>query len=103
MLMMSESKSKNISKILPAIYGLRQNMAKKAFKYLVFYIGLVCFLKVSGQNPALNGLFTLKLINTDSVKVFKYIKYKDKYKTKKDLVRSVNGILDDLRFQGYLL
>ncbi|HWY09851.1 MAG TPA: BamA/TamA family outer membrane protein [Bacteroidia bacterium] len=78
-------------------------MPKKACKYLVFYIGLVCFLRVSGQNPVLNEQFTLKLFNTDSVKVFKYLKYKDKYKTKKELIKSVNIILDDLRFQGYLL
>ena len=78
-------------------------MTIKALKYLAFCIGFACFFNLNGQNPALSGPFTLKLINTDTVKVFKYIKHKDKYKTKKDLVKSVNGILSDLRFQGYLL
>lgn len=79
-------------------------MPLKAFKYLLVCCAVFCFCKVSGQNPVLGGQnFNLKLINTDSVKIFKYIKYKEKYKTNKELIQSVNAILNDLRSQGYLL
>lgn len=79
------------------ISNLRENMAPKASKYLLFICVLVSFYCAEGQN------FTLKLINIDSVKIFKYIKYKDKYKTEKELTGSVNSILDDLRSRGYLM
>ncbi|MBK7669592.1 MAG: hypothetical protein IPJ32_20995 [Sphingobacteriaceae bacterium] len=79
-------------------------MPLKAFKYLLVYCAVFCFCNLSGQNPVLGGQnFNLKLINTDSVKIFKYIKYKEKYKTNKELIQSVNTILNDLRSQGYLL
>ncbi|MBP7809482.1 MAG: hypothetical protein KA163_09330 [Bacteroidia bacterium] len=79
-------------------------MPLKAFKYLLVCCAVFCFCNVSGQNPVLGGQnFSLKLINTDSVKIFKYIKYKEKYKTNKELIQSVNSILNDLRSQGYLL
>ncbi len=67
-------------------------------------LAFVWFNTLNGQNPASGGpSFTLKLVNSDSVKLFKYIKYKERYKTEKELTRSVNAILTDLRSQGYLL
>lgn len=73
-------------------------------KYCCLLLALVLFNNLSGQNMPLGGqTFNLKLVNTDSVKIFKYIKYKEKYKTEKDLIKSVNDILSDLRLQGYLL
>lgn len=45
----------------------------------------------------------LKIVNTDSVKIAKYLKYKEKPKSESEEIQTVNGILNDLRFQGYLL
>jgi len=78
-------------------------MPKKALKYLLFLIAFSCFYTGKGQNPSQNSQFTLKLENSDTVKVFKYIKYKEKSRAKKELVQAVNQVLNDLRFQGYLL
>lgn len=79
-------------------------MPLKAFKYWCFLLAFAGFNTLSGQNPAQSGpSFTLKLVNTDSVKIFKYIKYKERYKSQKELTKSVNDILYDLRLQGYLL
>lgn len=79
-------------------------MGQKAFKYLLIHLILFCFANLNGQNPSLGGQnFNLKLLNIDSVKIFRYIKYKEKYKSLKDLTKSVNDILYDLRSQGYLL
>lgn len=73
-------------------------------KYWCILLLVVGLHHLNGQNLPVNGLnFNLKLVNTDSVKIFKYIKYKDKYKTEKELIKSVNGVLQDLRLQGYLL
>lgn len=73
-------------------------------KYLLLFCALVWFNTSSGQNPTSSGRdFTLTLVNSDSAKIFKYIKYKEKYKTEKELTKSVNAILSDLRSQGYLL
>lgn len=69
-------------------------------------IGSVVWFNISvGQNTTAGPapVYTLKLINTDSVKLFKYIKYKTTYKTEKELTKSVNTILKDLRIDGYLL
>lgn len=79
-------------------------MSLKTSLYLLVCCAVFCFSELSGQNPVSGGQnFSLKLINTDSVKIFKYIKYKEKYKTRKELIQSVNDILNDLRSQGYLL
>lgn len=78
-------------------------MPGEAIRYFLFFVAFAVFLNGKGQNSAQNGQFTLKLINTDSVKIFKYIKYKENYKTRKDLENSVNTVLNDLRHQGYLL
>jgi hypothetical protein len=78
-------------------------MPGKAVKYLLFFIGFLHFFKGSGQNPAQNGSFILKLINTDSVKIFKYIKYRETYRSKKELEKGVNTVLNELRHDGYLL
>ncbi|MGZ3883537.1 MAG: ShlB/FhaC/HecB family hemolysin secretion/activation protein [Bacteroidia bacterium] len=45
----------------------------------------------------------VKLVNTDSVAVFKYIKYKQKQPGEKEIVKELNTVVSDLRFQGYLL
>lgn len=45
----------------------------------------------------------MKLVNTDSVPVFKFIKFKQKQSSYKDAVKELNAIVSDLRFQGYLL
>jgi outer membrane protein assembly factor BamA len=79
-------------------------MSLKAFKYWCFLLAFAGFNILKGQNAVSGGHdFTLKLINTDSVKIFKYLKYKDHYRTEKELIKSVNNVLDDLRSQGYLL
>lgn len=73
-------------------------------KYLLFCFALACINISYAQNPVLSvQSFHLKLVNTDTVKIFKYIKYKDSYRTEKELTKSVNTILNDLRSDGYLL
>jgi hypothetical protein len=78
-------------------------MSGKALRYLWFFIGFVYFFKGIGQNPTQHGQFILKVINTDSAKIFKYIKYKATYRSKKDLENSINNVLYELRHEGYLL
>jgi hypothetical protein len=78
-------------------------MPVKAFKYLLFCVGLTFFFKGNGQNSVQNAPFSLQLINTDSVKIFRYLKYKDNYRSRKELENSVNNVLKELRHQGYLL
>jgi outer membrane protein assembly factor BamA len=45
----------------------------------------------------------LKILNTDSVKIAKFLKYKERPKSEKEEIQTVNGILNELRYQGYLL
>lgn len=79
-------------------------MLLKGFKYLWLGVAFISFFRSYSQNVVSGGQnFGLKLINTDSVKIFRYIKYKDKYKTEKELTKSVNTVLNDLRSDGYLL
>lgn len=78
-------------------------MRLKVIKYLCFFMVLISILKLHAQNLTSGSLYTLKLVNTDTVKIFKYIKYKDKYTSEKELIKSVNQVLNDLREQGYLL
>lgn len=77
-------------------------MLLKALKNICFLCFFAGSAILKGQNQT-SGPFTLKLVNTDTVKIFKYIKYKERYKTEKELVRSLNNVLYDLREQGYLL
>jgi hypothetical protein len=80
-------------------------MLKGALKYwyLIFWLIGFNIPEGLGQQAGTNSVFTLKLINTDSVKIFKYVKYKSTYKSEKELIRSVNTVLNDLRSDGYLL
>jgi len=80
-------------------------MTKRALIYWYLIFSLVCFNISEGQTQTAGPapVYTLKLINTDSVKIFKYIKYKNNYKTEKELNKSVNTVLKDLRMDGYLL
>lgn len=80
-------------------------MLRGLLKYGYIICSVVWFNISVGQNmPAKQSPFySLKLINTDSVKIFKYIKYKTSYKTEKELIKSVNTVLKDLRMDGYLL
>lgn len=71
-------------------------MPLKLFRYLLVLVLVTTFIKVNAQ-------FTLKLLSADSVKLFKYIKYKPQHKTIKELNKALNVILNDLRQQGYLL
>lgn len=72
-------------------------MALKLFRYLI--VSLLIFLSVycSAQN------LRLKIINTDSVKIFKYLKYKNNLKSDKEIQRELNTILSELRKEGYLI
>lgn len=55
------------------------------------------------QGISLAQNLNLKLINSDTVKLFKFIKLKNPYKTDKDIEKFLNSVLFDLRTQGYLL
>lgn len=72
-------------------------MLLKLFRYLVFCVVFT----FSGKSLAQN--LSLKLINSDTVKIFKYIKVKNPYKSEKEITRFINYALSDLRKQGYLL
>lgn len=72
-------------------------MFLKSFRYL-FLIGCIALsANMSAQ------FFTLKLLNSDTAKIFKFIKHKTQFKTIKELHLTANQILYDLRQQGYLL
>jgi hypothetical protein len=45
----------------------------------------------------------LKVTNTDSSSLFKYVTYKPKYNSQKEIDAALNSILNELRFKGYLL
>lgn len=72
-------------------------MALKLFRYLI--VSSLIFLSVysNAQN------IRLKIINTDSVKIFKFIKYKNTLKSDKEIQRELNTILTELRKEGYLI
>ncbi len=72
-------------------------MPLKLFRYFIFSVVYICSSFSYSQN------FTLKLINPDSVKLFKYVKVKNPYKSNKEITRFLNSILNDLRKEGYLL
>lgn len=55
------------------------------------------------QGISLAQNLNLKLINSDTVKLFKFIKLKNPYKTDKDIEKFLNSVLFNLRTQGYLL
>ena len=55
------------------------------------------------QGISLAQNLNLKLINSDTVKLFKFIKLKNPYKTDKDIEKFLNSVLIDLLTQGYLL
>lgn len=55
------------------------------------------------QGISLAQNLNLKLINSDTVKIFKFIKLKNPYKTDKDIEKFLNSVLFNLRTQGYLL
>ncbi len=79
-------------------------MLQKAFKYLCILGLIACAYELKAQNIQSGAkAFNLKLENTDSVKIFKYLKYKNSYKSEKELIKSVNTLLNDLRAEGYLL
>ena len=72
-------------------------MLLKSFRYLFLTIIIGLSLPLKAQQ------FTLKLVNSDTVKIFKYIKHKTQFKSRKELDFTLNQILNDLRQQGYLL
>lgn len=72
-------------------------MPLKLFRYFIISAVFVCNSFMYSQN------FTLRLVNSDSVKLFKYIKTKNPYKSGKEITRFLNTTLYDLRKEGYLL
>ncbi len=72
------------------------------FKQRSIYSFLVSFLlSLNGTMSAQS--FTLKIRNTDSVSIFKYVSYKPKYNSQKEIDKTLNSILSELRYKGYLL
>lgn len=72
-------------------------MLLKLFRYLIVSALIVLSVKGSAQN------YSLKLINTDSVKIFKYLKYKNSFKSEKEITKELNKILFELRKEGHLI
>lgn len=72
-------------------------MLLKLFRYLIVSALIVLSVKGSAQN------YSLKLINTDSVKIFKYLKYKNSFKAEKEITKELNKILFELRKEGHLI
>lgn len=72
-------------------------MLLKLFRYLIVSVLIVLSAKGSAQN------YSLKLINTDSVKIFKYLKYKNSFKAEKEITKELNKILFELRKEGHLV
>lgn len=72
-------------------------MALKLFRYLI--VSSLIFLSVYSNAQNIH----LKIINTDSVKIFKYLKYKNTLKSDKEIQRELNTILSELRKEGYLI
>lgn len=72
-------------------------MLLKLFRYLIVSALIVLSVKGSAQN------YSLKLINTDSVKIFKYLKYKNSFKSEKEITKELNKILFELRKEGHLV
>jgi outer membrane protein assembly factor BamA len=72
-------------------------MITKGSTYFFVCIGLILSFTLTAQNAR------LKIVNTDSIKIAKYLKYKDHPKSIKEELKAVNDILNDLRHQGYLL
>lgn len=71
-------------------------MPLKLFRYLI--VSCLIFLSASGMAQNIS----LKLINTDSVKIFKYVKYKNSIKNDKEVSKELSSILFDLRKEGHL-
>lgn len=72
-------------------------MLLKLFRYLIVSALIVLSVKGSAQN------YGLKLINTDSVKIFKYLKYRNSFKSDKEITKELNKILFELRKEGHLI
>lgn len=72
-------------------------MTLKSFRNILVSLFMLPFFSLWSQP------LNLKIFNTDSVKIFKYIKYNPVFKSEKEITLSLNSILNSLREQGYLL
>ncbi len=72
-------------------------MNRPAIYLLVFLFYIWPGECVFGQN------LNIKVVNTDSASIFKFVKYKEKAVSEKEVAKELNAIVNELRFKGYLL
>src|SRR5574343_616159 len=74
-----------------------RKMRHVSFRHILF------LLLISAWGTIFSQTLSLKIINTDSVKIFKYIKYNSTVKSQKEIYIILNSVINSLREQGYLL